>query len=47
SQEGMNSRGMRPPLTSFENSYAPLARGSNRPMTRAYWPEPPVCFLWV
>ena len=21
--------------------------GSRKPATRPYWPEPPVCFLWV
>ena len=50
STDGMYSRGMRPPVTLLTNSYsAPSAvsSGSSLMITLAYWPEPPVCFLWV
>ncbi len=50
STDGMYSRGTRPPLTLFSNSYSapsPVASGSSLMITRANWPEPPVCFLCV
>ena len=43
---GMNSFGILPPLISFSNSNPLPGFGSTRSLVRAYWPLPPVCFLW-
>ena len=49
STEGMYSFGMRPPVTVFSKTYpfSSPVRGSRSTTTRANWPDPPVCFLWV
>ena len=45
---GTYSFGTLPPTTLFSNSKPlPASFGSITSLTRANWPEPPVCFLWV
>lgn len=47
---GMNCLGMFVPTVWSSNSslvQCSESRGSRTPMTFPYWPEPPVCFLWV
>jgi len=47
SQAAMNCVGIAPPTTWFSKTKSSSATGSIQPATRPYWPEPPVCFLWV
>ena len=43
-----NSLGIEPPTTSFSNvKPEPGSPGLTTILTRANWPEPPVCFLCV
>ena len=45
---GMNSFGTEPPTIELSNTKPePGSPGSNMIFTRANWPVPPVCFLWV
>ena len=48
STPGTYSFGTVPPTTSFSKTKPePGGNGSKRSLTRANWPAPPVCFLWV
>ena len=45
---GMNSFGTAPPTTFASNEKpSPCLAGATLNFTRANWPDPPVCFLWV
>ena len=48
STPGMYSFGTEPPTIFDSNTKSSLSGfGSNTILTRANWPVPPVCFLWV
>jgi len=47
STAGMNSLGTEPPTISSAKRNGSSVHGSMKPATLPYWPEPPVCFLWV
>ena len=48
STPGMYSFGTVPPMTLLSNlKPEPFSPGTNTSLTRANWPEPPLCFLCV